>query len=165
MLGRKACRFRHGRKFTTGTTRALHVAMKQILVIEDVHEGASQLALALTNEGYAPDVTNSANDAAVKIRRRLPDAIVLALDLPAGGSWNLLQSLTSGTATARVPVILLAADQGADALIRAYNAGASYYVPRPHLSSDVVHGLDLMLGRSARRSEPANSRQPLALAA
>lgn len=131
---------------------------EKILVVEDDHPARRQLTRLLSRHGYDPKAVGSGREALLRSTRDEFDLIILDLNLGARDGWETLRRLRRETRTARVPVVVLTADQDTEELLRAYASGASYYMTKPCRSDELLRGLRLALHERSREPEADSSR-------
>jgi DNA-binding response OmpR family regulator len=99
-----------------------------ILIIEDSSSQALQFQLVLQREGYQVHV---ATDGAVGWRfacQRLPQIILLDIDLPGMDGFQVLVRLKRSRATAGIPVVMLTHREHINNVIHAIDLGAADYL-------------------------------------
>ncbi|MBX7143577.1 MAG: response regulator [Oligoflexia bacterium] len=74
------------------------------------------------------------------------DAIFLDIVMPSVSGYEVLEMLKSNRETRNIPVILLSAVEPKQELIKSYQKGADYFVPKPFTVEQIIFGLDLMFG-------------------
>ncbi len=85
-------------------------------------------------------------------RAKLPDVILLDLQLPHLNGDALLVELKTGEDTRHIPIMMLSADAMAHSRERLLSLGADDYLPKPFNVNDLLERLDALLGTVARRS-------------
>jgi CheY-like chemotaxis protein len=122
-----------------------------ILVVED-NEANQLLARAvLEREGYAVDVAGTPDEAWDRLSARVPDLILMDIQLPGQDGLSLTRQLKASTATSAIPVVALTAHAMRGDREESLKAGCAGYIPKPintrtlgdqvreFLSSNAVH--------------------------
>jgi len=126
-----------------------------ILVVEDETSIASFVAAYLRNAGYAVRTAASAQAALAELASKLPELIVLDLNLPDGDGVELCRRIRKGS---DVPILMLTArDEDVDKII-GLEVGADDYMTKPFNPRELVARVKSVLRRAAperRRSETA----------
>lgn len=126
-----------------------------ILVVEDETSIASFVAAYLRNAGYAVRTASSAQAALAELASKLPELIVLDLNLPDGDGVELCRRIRKGS---DVPILMLTArDEDVDKII-GLEVGADDYMTKPFNPRELVARVKSVLRRAAperRRSETA----------
>jgi len=126
-----------------------------ILVVEDETSIASFIAAYLRNAGYAVRSASSAQAALAELTSKLPELIVLDLNLPDGDGVELCRRIRKGS---DVPILMLTArDEDVDKII-GLEVGADDYMTKPFNPRELVARVKSVLRRAAperRRSETA----------
>lgn len=108
---------------------AVDLAGHDVLVVEDGASRAGQLAVALLPNGAVLRFAVDAIDALEQIRYRMPDIVVLDLELVGNGGWDLLRGLRLiGTP---LPAPIVAIVSGRDDARKADALGAEIVLTGP----------------------------------
>lgn len=104
--------------------------MEEVLIIDDSKQICAMLADYILPElGYLPIVTNSGRQGLERLRQRLPDLILLDLQLPDMSGLDLLRLLAQEGYD--VPVILMTAHGSEAIAVEAFRLGARNYLIKP----------------------------------
>jgi len=129
-----------------------------ILVVEDETSIASFVTAYLRNAGYAVRSASSAQAALGELTSKLPELIVLDLNLPDGDGVELCRRIRKGS---DVPILMLTArDEDVDKII-GLEVGADDYMTKPFNPRELVARVKSVLRRAAperRRSETEELR-------
>ena len=102
-----------------------------ILVVED-NEANQLLARAvLEREGFAVDVAGTPDEALERIRARVPDLILMDIQLPGQDGLSLTRQLKANAATSPIPVVALTAHAMRGDREESYKAGCIGYIAKP----------------------------------
>jgi DNA-binding response OmpR family regulator len=101
-----------------------------VLFIDPDREGATTLARLLRNH-HAIAIADSAKQAQVAISARIPDLIVMELDLPDVNGLELLRAIHAAPATRNVLILVVTKRMGVGDKIAAFQAGADDYLVKP----------------------------------
>ncbi len=130
------------------TGRAASQGARVLLVEDDVviHD---LLTTILEQDGYHLSHAFDGNDALRQIHDDCPDLVILDLGLPMVDGIEVLQHLRSDddSTLRNVPVVLLTAETGEDPTQTAFAAGATDYMTKPFVSSQVRARIRHWLGR------------------
>jgi DNA-binding response OmpR family regulator len=83
-----------------------------------------------------------------KARANPPDVILLDVMMPEMSGFEVLQHLKEEYTTGRIPVILVTAKTQDDDVVKGYQYGADYYIPKPFTAKQLLYGIELVLGKS-----------------
>ena len=129
-----------------------------ILVVEDETSIASFVTAYLRNAGYAVRSASSAQAALGELASKLPELIILDLNLPDGDGVELCRRIRKSS---DVPILMLTArDEDIDKII-GLEVGADDYMTKPFNPRELVARVKSVLRRAAperRRSETAELR-------
>jgi DNA-binding response OmpR family regulator len=135
--------------------RSFHKAVSKthVLVVEDEHDIAGLIKHTLERGGdtYA-DIVSSGDAALRAVTERLPDVIILDLNLPVLGGLEVCRILRARPHSARVPIIMLTARTSEAERIVGLDVGADDYVTKPFSLRELAARVRAVLRRG--RSEP-----------
>ena len=117
-----------------------------MLVVEDEARMAELLERGLREEGYAPDVARTGEDALWMARAVDYDAIVLDVMLPGADGMEICRSLR--TAGVWSPVLMLTARDAVDDRITGLDAGADDYLLKPFSFGELFARLRALVRRA-----------------
>lgn len=119
-----------------------------ILLVETEPVTRKALRFALRGQGYSVCEAATGTQAIAKAHARLPDAVILSLELPDLDGARVLASLREQL---HMPIIAVSARVGERHLIRVLDAGASDYVLKPIREGELMARLRAAL-RAAQSS-------------
>jgi DNA-binding response OmpR family regulator len=102
-----------------------------ILLIEDSASQALRFRLILEGAGYTVTVVADGIDGWRAACDMHPRLILLDVDLPSLDGFQVLARLKRGRATAHIPVVMLTNREHISNVMRAIDAGADDYLPKP----------------------------------
>lgn len=124
-------------------------AVAVIVIVDRDPLEAQCLATALTAERFDAVVTDDTHSALDRIAHREPALVLLGLDLPGGGSTEVLRRLRRETHG--VPVIAFSDRDNVVDPVLAFELGADDYIRRPLSPREIVLRIRAVLRRSSRR--------------
>src|SRR5215813_7154300 len=103
-----------------------------VLIVEDEPDIAGLIKHTLERSGDADASIVGSGDAALRaVADRLPDLIILDLNLPVVGGLEVCRILRSRADTPHVPIIMLTARTSEDDRVTGLEHGADDYVTKP----------------------------------
>jgi DNA-binding response OmpR family regulator len=128
------------------------VGKTHVLVVEDEHDIAGLIKHALERGGDTQAEIVSSGDAALRaVTERVPDLIILDLNLPVLGGLEVCRILRARPPSARVPIIMLTARTSEAERIVGLDVGADDYVTKPFSLRELAARVRAAL----RRGRPA----------
>jgi DNA-binding response OmpR family regulator len=123
--------------------------MSCILVVDDQEDILQTTALVLRKGGY--DVLTAPNgiEALDAARARVPDLILLDIEMPRMDGWEALRLLRLDRATREIPVAMFTILFDVREKIRALKYGAQDYITKPFSVDDLLGRVQRLLGVSA----------------
>jgi two-component system, OmpR family, response regulator len=118
----------------------------RVLVVEDESRMAEVLERGLREEGYAPDIARTGEDALWMARAVEYDAIVLDVMLPGADGMEICRSLRAGEVWS--PVLMLTARDAVDDRIAGLDAGADDYLLKPFSFGELLARLRALVRRA-----------------
>ncbi len=101
------------------------------LVVDDARIAATTVAEALTLLGYEAEVAYSPRVALESISNRMPDVILLDINMPGIDGVEVCRYLRRDPATEQVPIIAMSSEVQDETLDRVYEAGANAFLAKP----------------------------------
>jgi CheY-like chemotaxis protein len=102
-----------------------------ILVVDDNDAGVFLVRSVLELEGFLVDSADSSENVLERLKDRLPDLILMDVQLPGQDGLSLTRQLKADAATAGVPIVALTANAMAGDRERAFAAGCIGYISKP----------------------------------
>lgn len=119
---------------------------RQVLLIEDEPHIAEAIRFILSRAGWGVSVLDDGAQALGQIVAQTPDAVILDLMLPGRSGLEILADMRADPSLAALPVLMLSArgqDRDREAAER---AGATAFLAKPFANSDVLAGLEAIMG-------------------
>lgn len=109
-----------------------------ILIIDDQQDLAQMTAHLLGDAGYSTRIAVDGRDGLAQIQARLPDLLVLDVNMPEIDGFALASMLKADPATATVPIIMVSAQGGRGARLIGLESGAEDYLAKPVDPSELL---------------------------
>ena len=122
------------------------MSIRNVLVVDDSRTIAWILKDTLEAAGYDVRCVHDGDEALKCLETYLPDAMILDTLMPRVSGFEVLGKIKASPKTSMVPVIMLTASGRHDDVLASYRHGADYYITKPFKQSELLHGLDLVLG-------------------
>ncbi|HZA54718.1 MAG TPA: response regulator [Candidatus Udaeobacter sp.] len=119
---------------------------KTIMVVDDNPDIITIVKTILEGKGYKVFSASSGAELLNLLDNQKPDLIILDIMMPEMDGLEVLTRLKSVTDTATIPVILLTAKVQYEDVLGGYKLGADYYITKPFTSTQLVNGINLLLG-------------------
>lgn len=129
----------------------------RILVVEDDVDISKMLRIYFDSQGYEVLVATRGNDALEICRKKLPNVVVLDIQLPDIDGYEVCRSLRSNTRTSYVPIIFLTQKDERSDKIAGLELGADDYITKPF----DIEELKLRVEGSIRRSRQTALTHPV----
>jgi adenylate cyclase len=102
-----------------------------ILVVDDRPESVQMISDLLAVDGYQVLTAYTGQEALDSIHRRLPDMVLLDLNMPMMNGYEVCERLKADPTTADIPVLMLTAWADPDHRVRGLQLGAADYLVKP----------------------------------
>jgi CheY-like chemotaxis protein len=125
-----------------------------ILVVDDNDGGLLLARAVLEREGFRVDSAGSAEEVLERLNARLPDLILMDVQLPGQDGLSLTRQLKADLATAGIPIVALTAHAMASDRDEALSAGCAGYISKPldtRTLGDLVRGFITAAAGSSSR--------------
>ena len=119
---------------------------KTIMVVDDNPDIITIVKTILEGKGYTVLSASSGLELLNMLKNQKPDLIILDIMMPEMDGLEVLSRLKAVTDTATIPVILLTAKVQYEDVLGGYKLGADYYITKPFTSTQLVNGINLLLG-------------------
>lgn len=140
-------------------TLALLMPKHRVLIVDDEQDIAGLIKHTLERSGDTDAEIVSSGDAALKVAvERIPDLIILDLNLPVLGGLDVCRILRSRSEVRHVPIIMLTARTSEDDRVTGLEHGADDYVTKPFSLRELSARVRAVL----RRSVPVDDWRPAA---
>ncbi|MBI3269484.1 MAG: diguanylate cyclase [Planctomycetes bacterium] len=103
----------------------------RILAVDDEAGNLDLLRRRLSRQGYEVPIASSASEAAAEIADRMPDMVLLDINMPEVSGLDFLKQLRASPKTLLLPVIMVSALTDTDSIVTAIQDGANDYVTKP----------------------------------
>ena len=142
-------------KPTNATNQNSH--QKLVLVAEDNPDMRHYIS-RLLNQDYQVDTALNGKEAWQKIKHRLPDILITDVMMPEMDGFSLLHQIRSDKTTHLLPVIVLSARAGEEAIVEGLAQGADDYLVKPFSAIELLSRV-----RSTLRIEDSRRQAEISL--
>jgi two-component system, OmpR family, response regulator RegX3 len=133
----------------------------RVLFVEDERSIYEPFGRALAREGFEPVLAHTAADALRLAGERMPDVVLLDLQLPDGDGRDVARELRRHS---DVPIVMLTARGTEMDKIVGLELGADDYVVKPFSAAEVISRIRAVLRRSGPRENGSGAAmQPVAI--
>ncbi len=119
---------------------------RTIMVVDDNPDLVNILRITLEWKGFNVRCAYSGKDLFTGVDEQMPDLILLDIMMPQMYGLEALTLLRGDPSTASIPVIMLTAKGQPEDVIEGYKGGADIYITKPFTSTEVLDGINLVLG-------------------
>lgn len=119
---------------------------KRILIVDDEPFNLDLLEQELEEAGYQVERATDGAEALEKLPSFMPDVMLLDYMMPKMNGLEVLARLRQDARYKTIPVILLTAKVQYEDVLGGYKLGADYYITKPFTSTQLVNGINLLLG-------------------
>lgn len=139
--------------------------IKRILIIEDEPSIAELISINLLHSGYQVTKVIQADEAALEMKKALPDLLILDWMLPGKSGVQFAKELKGNDRTRSIPILMLTAKGEELDKVTGLNAGADDYVTKPFSPKELLARVKALLRRYEVTSNHADPVivEPLAL--
>ena len=111
---------------------------KEILIVDDKIDNIKLLNSFLEKEGFVLRNSLDGKTALLSIKAKLPDLIILDINMPNMNGFEVCKELKKDKTTANIPVIFLSALNDLNTKIQAFKIGGVDYIVKPFASEEVI---------------------------
>jgi CheY-like chemotaxis protein len=109
----------------------------KILIVDDIPENISALALALESEGFTLAMASCGEEALQIVESFLPDLILMDVRMDGIDGFETCRQLKKNDATSDTPVIFLTVSQGSEDIKQGFQCGGVDYICKPFSQEEV----------------------------
>ena len=121
---------------------------RTIMVVDDNPDIVTIVKTILEVKGYGVQSAFSGQEVFNLLLEQKPDLIILDIMMPQMDGLEVLTRLKEDSGTATIPVILLTAKVQYEDVLGGYKMGADYYITKPFTSTQLINGINLLLGEA-----------------
>ncbi|MGZ8425802.1 MAG: response regulator [Candidatus Binatia bacterium] len=125
---------------------------KTIMVVDDNPDIITIVKTILEGRGFTVFSASSGAELLNLLPTQKADLIILDIMMPEMDGLEVLTRLKGKTETSTIPVILLTAKVQYEDVLGGYKLGADYYITKPFTSTQLVNGINLLLGEGKAAS-------------
>ena len=122
------------------------------MVVDDHPDLVEIVRMMLEVKGFNIRCASSGQQLFANLEKQKPDLIFLDIIIPQMDGFEVIRRLKGNPTTASIPVILLTAKVYDEDVQKGYKLGADYYITKPFTSTQVLSGINLILGGDQGRS-------------
>ncbi len=119
---------------------------RTIMVVDDHPDLVAILRITLESKGFNVRCAYSGKDLFAGLEKQKPNLILLDIMMAQMDGFEVLTRLRENSDSASIPVIFLTTKELYDDVIRGYKMGAEYYITKPFTFTQVLEGINLVLG-------------------
>jgi len=125
----------------------MNTKISNILCIEDEPEMIDLIRLILNRHGFDVQGANGGREGLQKVRKNLPDLILLDLMMPDMDGWEVYQQIKADEKTSHIPVIVVTAKaQNIDKVLGLHIAKVDDYISKPFSPQALLESVQKVLG-------------------
>jgi len=129
-----------------------------VLVVEDEHDIAGLIKHTLERTGDASvEIVGRGDEALRAIAGRVPDLVILDLNLPVVSGGEVCRILRQGAATRELPIIMLTARTSESDRVDGLDLGADDYITKPFSLRELAARVRAVLRRGVRAAGAARA--------
>jgi DNA-binding response OmpR family regulator len=127
----------------------------RVLVVEDEHDIAGLIKHTLERSGDIQVDLAAAGDVALRlVSERIPDLVILDLNLPIVSGLDVCRIMRTRQDTARIPIIMLTARGSEDDRVTGFDVGADDYITKPFSLRELAVRVRAVLRRGGPAPPP-----------
>jgi PAS domain S-box-containing protein len=124
----------------------------KVLVVDDSKAALKLMTVQISRAGYTVFAAETGEEALEIIFAKLPDLILLDINLPGISGFEVLQQLKQRPDTSMIPVIMISAAGDLDSQVKGFNSGVVDFVIKPIMEPLLLARIKLHLDLSHTRN-------------
>lgn len=113
------------------------LAGMKILIVDDIPENISALAIALESEGFEIKTAAGGEQALGIVQSDSPDLILLDIKMAGMDGFETCLALKNSNASKDIPVIFLTVSKETETIVRGFTCGGVDYISKPFRQEEV----------------------------
>ena len=109
-----------------------------VLIVDDIPENLELLSGLLVDNGFKVRAAIDGKSAVKAVQTKLPDLILLDIQMPDMDGYEVCRILRSSPKTADIPIIFISGLEEADFKVKAFEAGGVDYITKPFQVEEVI---------------------------
>ena len=126
----------------------MNAPRKKVLLVDDSKTILLMERMILGNKPWEIVVALDGEEAVEKARAELPDLILMDVVMPRMNGFDACRILRAGSATARIPVIMVTTRGETESVVAGYESGCADYVMKPIDPQELLAKVESYLGDS-----------------
>jgi putative two-component system response regulator len=118
--------------------RQIDTTARRILVVDDDQMVGSALEHILKHEGYQVSRARDGRGALAAVAKDRPDLILLDLNMPNMGGFEVCKRVKADPATSLLPIVIVTGESEFDAKMQAWDVGADDFLTKPFQVVEVL---------------------------
>jgi two-component system alkaline phosphatase synthesis response regulator PhoP len=139
---------------TNAVSDAQHGIRYRVLIVEDDADIRELIRYNLAQEGFVVEEAADGAQALEKVKRRVPDLLLLDLMLPGMPGLQVCRQMRAERETAHLPILIVTAKGTEVDKVLGLEMGADDYVVKPFSPRELVARVKALLRRANPLSEP-----------
>ena len=129
----------------------------RVLIVEDDADIRELIRYNLSQEGFIVEEAGDGPQALERVRRRVPDLMVLDLMLPGMPGLEICRTMRNGAETAHLPILIVTAKGTEVDKVLGLEMGADDYVVKPFSPRELIARVKALLRRANASAEPESA--------
>ena len=117
----------------------------RVLVAEDNRDNRDLVSDILVGMNHIPILAENGQVALEKIAADPPDLVILDVNMPVMGGFEVVEAIKRNPATAKIPVIMLTAQSDVDSRVTGLGLGADDYLAKPFHPRELIARINTRL--------------------
>ncbi len=123
---------------------------EKIFIVDDNEVSRKLVGGILKKEGYEVYTAASATEALANIPKVMPDLVILDVMMPEMDGYQLCRRLRDRPDTTYLPILILTSLNQLEERLKAFEAGADDFIPKPFQPQEFLARVQVALRRSSR---------------
>src|SRR5476651_1760933 len=102
-----------------------------IMIVDDSATNRMILEEMVQELGHKPETAVNGKEGLDKIRKKMPDVLLLDIMMPIMNGYQVLEALKADPATRNLPVLVISAVDEMESVLQCIKNGAEDYLPKP----------------------------------
>lgn len=120
--------------------------MARVMIVDDSPTDVQNIRNILVKAGHQPIESNGGQDALDRIKKEMPDVIIMDVVMPGVNGFQATRQLAKDPVTAKIPIMVVSSKNQESDRMWALRQGAKDYLVKPVKEAELLAKLSALIG-------------------
>ncbi len=119
------------------------------MVVDDEPQILTVVRMMLEKEGYEVIDAKNGEECLMKLKKEIPDLILLDVMMPGKDGWDILKEIKKTEKTKNIPIAMLTVRASDNSAKKSLEYGADDHINKPYAINEFIEQVKRLLGNAA----------------